>query len=150
MKKEVLVSALIDAKICERSDIQAATLEEVTMLEDALGTKLPAQYREFLLGIGHGAGRFLKGTDIFLPALDGLRDEASDLLSENNEDAELSSDAFVFSMHQGYEFTYFKTSEGDDPPVYQYVEGNGPPALTWNTFNEYLREQIARHSVLSK
>jgi SMI1-KNR4 cell-wall len=77
----------------------------------------------------------------------GLQEEAVALLNYNNEDFILPTDAFVFSMHQGYEFKYFKTSEGDDPPVYQYVEGNGhPPVMVWNSFSSYLTYCIAQHT----
>lgn len=148
MNKETLISSLINSKICQASDIRGASLEDITALETATEQNLPAQYREFLLGIGRGAGDFLQGTDIFLSALDGLKDEAISLLQENDEDVKLADDAFVFSMHQGYEFTYFNTSEGDDPPVYQYVEGNGPPVLTWNSFSDFLSDSIAQHAQL--
>ncbi|WGG52210.1 SMI1/KNR4 family protein [Rugamonas sp. DEMB1] len=148
MNKEELISSLVNAKICKASDVRGASLEDVAVLEKAIGQNLPAQYREFLLGIGCGAGEFLQGTDIFLSALDGLKDEATSLLRENDEGVQLAGDAFVFSMHQGYEFTYFNTSEGDDPPVYQYVEGNGPPVLTWNSFSDFLSDSITQHAQL--
>jgi hypothetical protein len=146
MNKESLISSLLNAKICQASDIRGASAEEVATLARSAGQNLPAQYREFLLGIGHGAGEFLQGTDIFLSALDGLKDEANSLLQENDEEAQLANDAFVFSMHQGYEFSYFITSDGDDPPVYQYVEGNGPPVLTWNSISDFLSISIAQHA----
>ena len=67
-------------------------------------------------------------------------------MRENEEGVELSKEDFVFSMHQGYEFTYFKLSEGDDPPVYQYVEGNGSPVLTWNSFSDFLRDSLNQYA----
>jgi SMI1-KNR4 cell-wall len=148
MNKEILISSLINAKICQVSDIRGASLEDVATLETVVGQNMPAQYREFLLAIGHGAGEFFQGTDIFLSALDGLKDEAIGLLRENDEDVTLTDDAFVFSMHQGYEFAYFNMADGGDPPVYQYVEGNGSPVLTWSSFSEFLNDSIARHAQL--
>ncbi|WP_082591422.1 SMI1/KNR4 family protein [Duganella sp. Root198D2] len=148
MKKEVLISSLVDAGICHLDEVRGVTPEEVARLEANIGKSLPSEYREFLSGVGRGAGRFLNGTDIFFAALDGLREDAIQLLRENEEDASLPDDAFVFSMHQGYEFTYFKISDGDDPPVYQYVEGNGSPSLAWNSFNDFLVDAIAQNSRL--
>lgn len=116
MDKITLISSLIDAKICTASDIKGATVEDVVALEKTFGKNLPKQYREFLLAVGCGAGDFFRGTDIFLPTLQCLKKEAIDLLAENDENVELGEDAFVFSMHQGYEFTYFNVSEGDAPP----------------------------------
>jgi hypothetical protein len=146
MNKETLASSLIDLQICHASDIKGASMDDVAAIEETIGQPLPGQYREFLLGIGRGAGKFFEGTDIFLSALDGLKDEAASLLKENDQDVELADDAFVFSMHQGYEFTYFNLSEGEDPPVYQYVEGSGPPVLTWNSFTDFLNDSIAQHA----
>jgi hypothetical protein len=146
MNKEEIISSLINAKICEASEIRGASLEDVATLERAAGRKLPAQYREFLLGVGRRAGRFLEGKDIFVSALDGLKEEADSLMQENEEGVVLTKEDFVFSMHQGYEFTYFKLSEGDDPPVYQYVEGNGSPVLTWNSFSDFLRDSLNQYA----
>lgn len=148
MKKEEIISSLVNAKICRSDEVQGASWEEVAVLEKKLRQSLPAQYREFLLGVGRGAGEFLHGTVIFASALAELRNEAIGLLNENGENVQLSEDTFVFSMHQGYEFTYFNFSEGDDPPVYQYVEGNGPPVRTWASFSDFLRDAIAQHARL--
>lgn len=146
MNKELLIYSLLTAKICEANDIRGASPEDVAALEKVVGRKLPLQYREFLLGIGFGAGRFMQGTDIFLPSIEVLKSDALELLRENNECTELAEEVFVFSMHQGYEFTYFNISAGDDPPIYQYVEGNGPPVLTWNSFSDFLRDLIHQYA----
>lgn len=34
------------------------------------------------------------------------------MLGENQDSFNLPEDAFVFSMHQGFEFNYFRFSEG--------------------------------------
>ncbi|MDK2127018.1 SMI1/KNR4 family protein [Parachitinimonas caeni] len=146
MNKDTLISSLIDAQLCKQGEAKGCSQEEIAALEQSTGLSFPLQYREFLLAIGKRAGRLFQGTDIFLPAISGLKDEAINLLEENEEDFNLPKEAFVFSMHQGYEFNYFNTSEGDDPPVYQYVEGNGPPVLTWNSFSEFLNDSITLHS----
>jgi hypothetical protein len=146
MNKEILISSLLSSKICQASDIKGASVDDIAALEKVIGRKLPLQYREFLLGIGFGAGRFLQGTDIFLPSIEGLKTDAEELLRENNEGTELEEGDFVFFMHQGYEFTYFNMSAGDDPPIYQYVEGNGPPVLAWNSFSDFLRDLIDQYA----
>jgi hypothetical protein len=40
---------------------------------------------------------------------------------------EVTSNAVVFSMHQGYELLAMRLGAGDDPPVLQYVEGQAEP-----------------------
>lgn len=145
MDKKEIVTLLNDYKIATNNEIQGFTELEVEQCEKALGSKLPNQYREFLLAIGHNAGLLFQGTDILFRNVDQLlelRKDAEDLLAENEETFILPTDAFVFSMHQGYEFNYFVLSEGDDPPVYQYVEGDGSPVLVWDSFSTFLRKSI--------
>lgn len=145
MDKKEIVSLLSENKIANDNEIQGFTASEVEQCEQALGSKLPNQYREFLLAIGHDAGLLFQGTDILFRNVDNLlelRKEAEDLLAENEETFILPMDAFVFSMHQGYEFNFFVISEGNDPPVYQYVEGDGPPVLVWDSFSTFLRKSI--------
>lgn len=146
MDKHALISSLIEEKICLPAEVNGASPHEVSLLERSANLKFPLQYKEFLVGVGNGAGEFFVGTDIFLRSLDGLQDAAVYLLEENNEDFQLPKDAFVFSMHQGYEFKYFKGSEGNDPPIYQYVEGMGPPKLVWNSFSDFLKDSIAQQT----
>ncbi len=52
-------------KYAARKIYKECSLEEVKLLEQSLGLDLPMQYKEFLLGIGNGAGKFFQGTDIF-------------------------------------------------------------------------------------
>jgi hypothetical protein len=94
---------------------------EVQSLERHLGLTLPPAYKEYLLWIGHGAGRLLRGTDCFYADIFDLRTWAEQLLNEDGFPQKLPEDAIVFSMHQGYQFSFFRTSEGDDPPVYYYL-----------------------------
>jgi len=146
ISRHAIIECLVKEEICKADEIKGASFAEVEELEAATGKDLPAQYREFLLGLGNGAGDFFQGRDIFLPSLTGLKEEAINLLKENKEKAELNENQFVFSMHQGYEFTYFDLMEGDDPPVYQYVEGKGPPVLTWHLLSAFLRDSIAQYA----
>lgn len=96
MDKHALISSLIEEKICLPAEVNGASPHEVSLLERSANLKFPLQYKEFLLGVGNGAGEFFVGTDIFLRSLDGLQDEAVYLLEENNEDFHLPIDAFVF------------------------------------------------------
>lgn len=109
------------------------TEEEVAELEKKVRLKLPKAYREFLLWSGHGLGNFDIGSDIFYEAdLVALQQDARDLLDENNFPQELPDDAYVFWMHGGYMFTFFRVSEGDNPPVHYYNEGLHKTDFAWN------------------
>ena len=62
---------------------------------------------------------------IFYDDIFGLRKSAYSLLEENGLDVSLlPKNAYVFFMHQGYQFLYFITENGvDDPFVYYFTEG---------------------------
>lgn len=136
---------LVANGIAAVTDIYGCTQLEIENLERLVGSPLPLAYKQFLLAIGHGAGAFLNGTDVFYGQVATLTDAAKMLLAENGLPDELPKDGFVFYMHQGYEFGYFQTGDGADPPVYQYVEGNGAPKLVWPSFTGYLVDMIRIH-----
>src|SRR6266851_6487960 len=118
---------LEDLHIVSTDEIVPCTEDEVHTLERQLGFSLPGAYKEFLLWMGHGAGILLRGSDCFYQHLPPLRTWAEELLEENNFPEPLPEDAFVFFMHQGYQFNFFRISEGDDPPVHFYGEWTKQP-----------------------
>ncbi|HVH32753.1 MAG TPA: SMI1/KNR4 family protein [Tahibacter sp.] len=140
-----IVAALVDGQICERSQIVGSSPQQIAALEQSAGAALPLAYRHFLAAAGEDAPGFFTGTSFFRSQIGGLHAAANALLEENGETVRLSADAFVFAMHQGYVFHYFLLSEGDDPPIYMYDEGNGPPAKLCDTYSEYLRDSIGWH-----
>ncbi|MEB3336894.1 MAG: SMI1/KNR4 family protein [Leptolyngbyaceae bacterium] len=100
------------------------TAQDIIHLEQQIGSPLPKAYKElFLEPMGRGSDGFLKGEDCFYPHLFKIQAWAKELLEENNFPAPLPDDAFVFFMHQGYQFSFFRLTEGDHPPTYSFVEG---------------------------
>jgi hypothetical protein len=73
--------------------------------------------------MGKGADGLMRGSEVLYQDLDELKEVAEALLEDNEFSEKLPDDAFVFFMHQGYQFDFFCTSEGDDPPVYRFLEG---------------------------
>lgn len=68
--------------------------------------------------------------------LPDLREIAEQLLQENNQPP-LPAQAFVFLMHQGYQFLYFVADgKNDDPPVYGYLEGEQGIVKKFEHFSE--------------
>ena len=133
------------AGIATSSTIRGCTAKEIETLEKQSGVKLPESYKGFLARFGKQAGQFFTGEDCFYDRLRNLRADAEFLLKENNEPFTLPQDIFVFSMHQGYEFLFFSTNAGDNPPVAQYVEGQGPPQIVWSKFTDFLIDAINQH-----
>lgn len=142
MEPSEIRNQLVINGIAEEADLRGCTPQEIEKLERLVGKSLPRAYREFLLAIGHQAGSFFRGTSIFYNQVARLTDAACELLAENDLVGVLPEDAFVFYLHQGYEFGYFRLVDGDDPPVYQYFEGAGLPKLVWPSFTDYLAYMI--------
>ena len=83
-------------KTAEPNEVQPCTDAEVIHLEQQIGQPLPAAYREFLLWMGHGAGRFFVGADYFYPYIKNIehyRESARELLEENGISTPMPRDA---------------------------------------------------------
>ena len=100
---------------------------EVNSLEVHFKIKFPDVYKEFLLSMGKGAGMFMQDSSVFDNELLYLREWAEELLEENNFRS-LPENAFVFWMHQGYQFAYFLVDGENNPVVYFFSEGENPPS----------------------
>lgn len=132
------------------------SMGEVHTLEERIGRSLPAAYKEFLLWAGKYAGGFLAGSDWEYGTLPDLQESARALLKEDKFWARLNGiemsldlpdDAFVFLIHQGSSFYFFRFSEGEDPPVYEYLDGMNTTAFTSlnRHFSEWIVGELARH-----
>ncbi|PZR09699.1 MAG: hypothetical protein DI539_21710, partial [Flavobacterium psychrophilum] len=97
---------------------------DVDSIEKECNVKLPGAYKEFLLYMGRGAGRYMIGSDVFYDKMLHLQFWAEELAKENNLQP-LPPGSFTFWMHQGYRAAYFMTGDGEDPAVYFYSEEKG-------------------------
>lgn len=135
---------LIELKLALPQEQVGCTRNEVILIEQQLEINLPIVYQEFLLSMGHSAGKFLQGSDCFFQHLLFLQDWAVELLNENNFPQKLPEDVFVFYMHQGYQFSFFRLSEGDDPPTYSYCEGTNQTTfiISHKRFSDFLKTEV--------
>lgn len=102
--------------------LKGCSEKEVKKIESYYNIKLPDTYIDFLMIMGKSAGKFMLGSSAFYNDIFSLKDEANDLLEENDMNP-LSEDVFVFWVHQGYQFTFFDLKDGGNPPFYWYCEG---------------------------
>jgi chloramphenicol O-acetyltransferase len=123
---------------CSTGDIQA--------IENKIGVPLPIAYQEFLLWMGR-VSQLFKGNNYRYFELLDLQNIASDLLEENHEKEVLTPNAFVFLVHQGYQFDFFRLSEEEDPPVYWYCEGKTNGFVqTHEHFSDYILDFVEGYS----
>lgn len=96
---------------------------ELDRVEREASAPLPAAYKAYLLVAGREPPTAWVGSDCTIHDLPKLFAGAQHLLEENKQPA-LPKQAFVFIMHQGYQFKYFiADGSSDDPPVFHYLEG---------------------------
>jgi hypothetical protein len=117
---------------------EGCTAAEVEKVGSSDTPPLPAAYKAYLFIAGHKPPSAWVGTDCTLRHLPFLARWAEELLRENGQPA-LPAGAFVFSMHQGYQFFYFvRDGQDDDPPVFYYLEGQGGPVSRFRCFSDLI------------
>ncbi|MGG6298063.1 SMI1/KNR4 family protein [Leptolyngbya sp. AN02str] len=126
------------------------SLEEVELLEHDLKLKLPGAYREFLLWCGNRCG-FLDSDRYFWS---DVKDSHREWLEEAMEILNLPmtlvpSDAIIFYVNGGYIYAFIRASEGDNPPVHEFRNGQ----LLWNyvdSIEQFCLERIETALRLAK
>ena len=132
-------------------EVVPCTLEEVTELETLLSSSysLPAAYKEFLLYGGKKmAGLFRTANLSYNMAKLLLKDRYRCIVSmirlwEHKD--HLSSEIFVLTEHLGSNMHYLKLTEGNNPPVYFWEEGEGGlevSEIEAETFSDFLIKEI--------
>jgi len=133
---EELLALGVDLAQCE-----GCTDTEIEQIRESQAVAaIPADYAQFLRMAGKGAGRFMRGTDVFFPYPLELKIYAAELLEENGSDIQLGADALVFWMHQGYQFAWFPDVREVQPRVAMYLEGHDGIYREWPGLAEFLRE----------
>ena len=136
-----VIGEMIEYGLAQQHEIRGLTEDEISEVEADQATPLPGVYREFLKTMGKGAGRLLVGSDAFYPSILGLKDAARELLAESGDPFELEESDVVVLMHQGYTFLFLR-GIGEDPPVFQWVEGDPEPKQIASTLPELLSSEL--------
>ena len=122
MKKLNSIQDIAEYLLARGEKLKGLSLTKIANIENRFELPLPTVYKEFLYSMGKGAGAYMRGSSVFYDELLSLKEGARELIDENLLKP-LPDNAFVFYMHQGYQAAYFKTNEGDNPPVYYFSEG---------------------------
>lgn len=106
-----------------RYKLHPCTEEDIAFLEEHIQRSIPHAYKTFLRKFGRNDERIFDDVNPFRGVLSTHR-AVLGLLKENRVDISvLPSDATVIWLNdQGYEFTFIRASEGDNPPVWHYLE----------------------------
>jgi hypothetical protein len=115
-------------------------LNELKKIENNYNFNLPKVYKQFYLKCGKSIPTNLIGTDL-VNEYKGLNEWANELLEEDKSEFKIEKDDFVFMMHQGYLFWFFKVNGKENPMVYGYYEGSLKPDKK-SPLNEFLKEYM--------
>lgn len=114
---------------------------KLSLIEQENQIILPKIYKDFYRHCSYTIPPKLIGTDLRNSSAE-LNQEVKILLQEAGIDNFLDEKDFVFMMHQGYIFWYFKADGNPDPIVYGYFENNLHPDKLGHLssfIEEYLR-----------
>ncbi len=130
-------------EVINTTEVQGCTEAEIQSLEDALHIQLPEAYREFLGWIGKLRGALTTDNHGWRDNyLIDLQVGAQQILWENNFPQKLPSNAYVFSMHEGFIFYFFNLNGDDNPPLYSYMEGETEFRKEFCSFIEFLEYRM--------
>ncbi|MGE0190465.1 MAG: SMI1/KNR4 family protein [Planctomycetota bacterium] len=138
------IAQLRSAGLCPAGSTRGCPSRKILHLERMWGRRLPSSYRVFLQALGGEAGEFLSGSSFKCSEVESVNAGARELAAESN--LTLPEDAFVFFMHQGYQFAFFILDGDDDPLVYAFEEGDAAfRPLGWS-FSQWFA-QAARDEI---
>lgn len=144
-KFEEVQRRLIELSPENADSFRGATSTAITELEHYAGGPLPLAYRIFLEMMGESAGDLFRGSHALLSQKWSLRYRrfAERMLEKYKAEDALPDNAFVFLMHQGYQFLYFCLDGGDDPPVYAITDGERKPAQISDRFTSFVENFVS-------
>lgn len=123
---------------------EGASEEEIQALEAYAGGSLPTVYRGLLKEFGRSAGELFQGT-IYSVSQEQrlrLRSLAESMLGRSRGNPTLPETAFVYLVFQDWVFFYFPLNEGDDPPVYAYIDSGRGLQQVGPSLSSYLRSSL--------
>ena len=138
MNVSATIAQLRSSGLCPPRSTRGCAPSAIEHLELAWGRQLPSAYKVFLRALGEGAGAFLRGSDFTCPEIGSVNSAARELAAESN--LTLPDHAFVFFMHQGYQFIFFLLDEENDPQVYAFEEGDSALRPIGLSFSQWLAE----------
>lgn len=136
---EQLAKMIIDSGMAKQSDIHGLSEQQISQIQDLHKVSLPGAYKHFLRTMGNSSDSVFYSVSFVFPALEERRSWAYKLASQAS--LQLPSTAFVFLIDDAL-FFFFDTKEGDDPPVYRFIEGQQVNKIA-NSFSQWLNDYVS-------
>jgi hypothetical protein len=118
------------------------TNDDIVKWEYLWQIKLPLAYKEFLLICGKNLGNSFLMTNFSIDEYPNMWQIIREELIITKSSFSLTKDIFVFAefLEHG-KFWFFRLSEGDDPPVYSYIESDLQPKIEYEKFTDCIKNQ---------
>jgi len=117
-------------------------MDKLSKIEKEFHILLPAVYKDFYNLCSFSIPGNLVGTDLVNNySYAYLKTGAVELLKDDGIDNFIESDDFIFMMHQGYMFWYFKANGDTDPIVYGYYEGK-LKTDNFGRFSDFIKDYL--------
>jgi hypothetical protein len=157
---QTLAQRLIQAGLAKPTEIVGCSDAEIEQLEQRFRVSLPVSYKYFMRIMGKMAGRFELDAMWTCDALGLARIRAEAILAQGDQDYAdaialsgevaqerfvLPATAFVF-LASAYDFIYFDTTAGSDPPVFLFQLGDLVPSNSLPSFSEWVRNAIEEYT----
>jgi hypothetical protein len=132
---------MLDSGIAVAGDLRGCARAEIAVLENRIGVRLPEAFTEYLLAMGNGCGSLMQGDEFGIEGVEVAERVASEITTESDCAWKPARRMLPFRQHHGYTFTFFYTDEdGNDPPVWAYMEAEPGPREWSPSFTCWLRE----------
>lgn len=138
---QTLVARCVKVGLVKPDEVEGFSDSEIQEMEKMAGNSFPGAYKNFLSVTGRRFGKISRSEAIFLPnaqAFLALQKFPVELFAESSLTFRLPTKAIVISQHDGYQFMYFETGSGDDPPIFMFVEANDEAVLVANSLSTHI------------
>jgi len=137
IQPQTLSQTLVDNHLATPDVIAPCTPEDISAIESKYFVKLPRTYKDFLLAVGRSSNKIFSDVILMYPAIC----DVDDVIKSTLGDFQPPSSAFIFVLHNDT-VLYFTTSEGDDPPIYRFTQGDEAAEEVFPSFSSWLSDYI--------
>ena len=134
------VQQMLASDLVCSDEIVGCSENDIRSMENSLGVKFPAIYREFLKVMGANAGGLFQGDDYECWKLLRLRSAVAEHLEKSQY--KLASEQLVFMGSQGCSFLLFGSVKCADPEVLRMEDLEMMPTSIGMKFSEWLNLKI--------
>lgn len=137
---QILAQKIVQSGMSPQNHIRGLTDDEIAEIENSFKLSFPGSYKEFLRTMGGSSDKVFYSVNFVFPGLAEQMSCPYELLAAAN--LQLPPSAFVFLIEDA-RFLFFDANEGEDPPVYEFIEARGIVKIA-DTFSLWLSDYVMK------